>query len=231
MSEHPEGSPEWDDSDEPTPEESPVQGQVRHSHMSARVPEEVGAGVFSNGVMILTGPYEIVLDFALRMGEQQRIAARVVLPHVVARQFISALQENIRNFEKRFGQIPQLPKPVAEKRPEPPETQSGTVGAGQVTAPEASSHPENRPAPPNTPKIEDIYHDLKLPDSMLSGRYANAVLIRHSPSEFCFDFITNVFPRSAVSTRVFLATPHVVPFLKSLSRSLTPPESGADPPL
>ena len=46
---------------------------------------------------------------------------------------------------------------------------------------------------------------------MLSGRYANAVLIRHSATEFCFDFITNFYPQSAVSARVYIAAPHLGP--------------------
>ena len=69
----------------------PLHGQVRHSHLSARVPDAVGRGVFANGVMILTGAYEIVLDFVLRFGEPNRIVARVVLPHVVARQLIAVV--------------------------------------------------------------------------------------------------------------------------------------------
>jgi hypothetical protein len=205
-----------------TPEEDDtVQGQVRHHQLSALVPEEIGCGVFSNGVMILTGPYEIVLDFVLRMGEQQRIARRVILPHIVGHQFVMALRENIENYERRFGPIAPIPKPRPEpsetEAPPPPLEDAGT--SGELPA----FHPENLPAPSQPPQIEDIYNEIKLPDHLLGGRYANGVLIRHSPTEFCFDFITNVYPRSAVSSRVFLAAPHVVPFLKSLSRSLEPP--------
>ena len=231
MTQHPGDEPSPDDEDSPRSddEDNPVQGQVRHSQLSARVPSDIGSGAFSNGVMILTGPYEIVLDFALRLGEQQKIVSRVILPHVVARQFVAALQDNVQNFENRFGPMPQIPKPIPEANPPAPGTElanadPATAAAGDVSGP--PSHPENQPAAPNPPHIEDIYHELKLADEMLSGRYANAVLIRHSPAEFCFDFITNVYPRSAVSARVLMSAPHVVPFLRSLSRSLTPPETG-----
>jgi hypothetical protein len=44
-----------------------------------------------------------------------------------------------------------------------------------------------------------------LPDEELSGSYANGVMIGHTPSEFKFDFLTNLFPTSAVSARVFLS--------------------------
>lgn len=231
MPSHPGGPEDWEDPGQHD-DSQPMQGQVRHSHLSARVPESVGLGVFSNGVMILTGPFEVVLDFALRLGEQQRLAARVVLPHVVARQFVAALQDNVNNFERRFGQLPQIPKPVPEKKPEAvePHVEGGLAGEGIASPVPLPGHPENQPSVPSPPHIEDIYHELKLPDEMLSGRYANAVLIRHSATEFCFDFIANVYPRSAVSARVFLAVPHVVPFLRSLSRSLVPPPGGGETP-
>lgn len=193
----------------------PASGQVQSNPLSARVPAEVGAGTFSNGVIILSGAHEFVIDFCLRMGGQHRIVSRVVLSHVVAKQFCGALQENVRNYERRFGPIPPPPQPIRHDDPELAQNMGSEHGP--------ASHPENQPSTQSPPHVEDIYHELKLSDNMLSGRYANAVLIRHSPTEFCFDFITNIFPQSAVSSRVYLASPHVIPLLKSLIRSLQPP--------
>lgn len=209
----------------------PPTGQVQLKNLSARLPEHVGAGVFSNGVLILTGPFEVICDFVLRMGENQRIISRIVLPHAVARQFVSAMRDNVANYEKRFGPLPAMPKPLPEPREELIQDEPHIASALHETpveaappapppAPAAAEHPENRPEKPHNPPIEDIYHDLRLGDDMLSGRYANAVLIRHSGTEFCFDFITNFYPRSAISARVFLAAPHVGPFLASLTRSV-----------
>lgn len=75
------------------------------------------------------------------------------------------------------------------------------------------------PQPVQPPPIEEIYDQLKLPDEQLSGVYANAVMIAHTPAEFCFDFITNFYPKSAVSCRVFLSAPQVPGFLNTLTRS------------
>jgi hypothetical protein len=75
------------------------------------------------------------------------------------------------------------------------------------------------PVPPAAPSIEEIYSQLKLPDDQLSGVYANAVMIAHSPAEFYFDFITNFYPRSAVSARVYLSAPQIPGLLNTLSRS------------
>jgi hypothetical protein len=71
--------------------------------------------------------------------------------------------------------------------------------------------------PPKPPSIEEIYEQLKLPDDTLSGVYANHALITHSPGEFCIEFITNFYPRSAVSCRVFLAVPQVPVMLNTLN--------------
>lgn len=70
--------------------------------------------------------------------------------------------------------------------------------------------------PQKQPSAQEIYDDLKLPDEMLSGSYANGVMIGHTPSEFKFDFLTNLFPHSAVSARVFLSAPQVPRLLDSL---------------
>ena len=51
---------------------------------------------------------------------------------------------------------------------------------------------------------------------MLSGVYANGVMIGHGASEFGLDFLTSFFPQSAVSARVFLAAGQVPRLLESL---------------
>ena len=75
------------------------------------------------------------------------------------------------------------------------------------------------PTPEPRPSIKDIYDGLKLPDEQLSGAYANAVRIAHSPSEFCLDFITRFFPTAAVSSRVYMAAPQIPRLLESLVNS------------
>ena len=81
--------------------------------------------------------------------------------------------------------------------------------------------PQN-PAQQNIAKRQnpqDVYDDLKLRDEILSGAYANAVMIGHGPYEFSFDFITNFYPQSAVSSRVYMASGHVLRLLDSLKAS------------
>jgi hypothetical protein len=186
------------DPNQPDPNEDGawVQG-VRVSPVTARVPEKVSRGAFSTGVLVLQGPHEFILDFVLRMNQPHVLSARVVLPVAVMPLLINALQENLANFEARYGPVPKLPPP-----------------------------------PPNSrvPSVEEIYEKLKLPDEMLSGAYANAVMISHSPAEFCFDFIAQTYPRSAVSARVFLAAAHIPRMIDSLKRSYDQHQKKTAPP-
>lgn len=79
--------------------------------------------------------------------------------------------------------------------------------------------PPELPKPPQSdrkPTAQEIYDELKLPDEQLSGAYANGVMIGHSGAEFSFDFLTNFFPHSAVSSRVFLSAAQVPRLLESL---------------
>ncbi|HUY31578.1 MAG TPA: DUF3467 domain-containing protein [Pirellulales bacterium] len=172
---------------QPSPH-GPFNEAVQHSSVSARIPAHVGRGVLSTGAIVFDSPNEFVIDFLLRLGSPHAVAARVVLPPAVFAQFIAALRENLDKYKARFGQPPALPAPPSQPPP----------GDGRG-------------------KIADMYDQLKLPDEMLSGVYSNAVMIGHSPAEFWFDFITTFFPRSAVSSRVFLASHHITGMLDTLN--------------
>ena len=80
------------------------------------------------------------------------------------------------------------------------------------------------------PSAQEIYDDLKIKDELLSGAYANAVMIGHGPHEFSFDFITNFFPNSAVSARVFLSSGQVPRFYDSLKGTWDQMRARMQPP-
>ncbi|WP_298863786.1 DUF3467 domain-containing protein [uncultured Gimesia sp.] len=247
-------------SDEPIPEENNDEfnqerhtQEIRHSQVSARVPEGVSRGVFSTGAVVLQGGHEFILDFLLRISTPQQVVARVVLPLGVVPQMIRALKDNLTNYEKRFG-VPTIPTPIppqvtgsaesinvgtglevaASDEPTPPVSDvisgvsaGGTGAVGETMTPESESEQKSEPKtvikPAETgqkpPSAEELYDELKLPDEMLCGNYANAVRIGHSATEFSFDFITTFFPRSCVSARVHMAAPNIPRLLDSLTHS------------
>jgi hypothetical protein len=73
--------------------------------------------------------------------------------------------------------------------------------------------------PAKPPTIDEIYQDLKIPEDVMVGAYANAVMVVHSPAEFCLEFIAQFYPRSMVTARVFLSAPQVPILLNSLNQS------------
>ncbi len=214
--------------DEPNPEQ-PLQ-QIQHSSATARIPDEVGRGVFATAVIVLHGANEYTIDFVQSLARPNRVAARVILPPAVASQFVIALEQAIEKYTASYGQPPREPRsPQAPVAPPPPPAEAA-AGGGQAGGSQASGgqadggqaaggQPAPRPAPQPAP-IADIYENLKLPDDMLGGVYANMASISHTASEFCFDFIAQFFPRSAVTARVYMAAPRVPELLGSLKRSI-----------
>jgi len=78
--------------------------------------------------------------------------------------------------------------------------------------------PPTLPKPPTDrrPTLQEIYDEFKVSDEIASGTYANAVMVGHSPSEFFFDFITNFYPTSTVSARVFLSAAQLPRMLETV---------------
>jgi hypothetical protein len=154
--------------------------------LRARIPDHIGDGCFSTGAIVMTGPSEFIVDFLQTIGRPHKVAKRVVIPHPVMPQFIEALNTNLELYKSRFGE------PVA-----PPANPQG-------------QNQNRRPTP------QEIYDDLKMADDVLSGVYANGVMIGHGASEFGLDFLTSFFPQSAVSARVFVAAGQIPRLLESL---------------
>ncbi len=169
-------------SDQPQPGSGNTQ-QVKRQHVTARVPEQVSAGAFSTGVIVMTGSSEFILDFIQNIGGPPQVAARIIMPHGALPQFSEALRKNLGIYKDRFGAPPELPKPQQNQKSQ---------------------------------SAQEVYDELKLPDHLLSGAYANGVMIGHSASEFKLDFLTNLFPHSAVSSRVYLSAPQIPRLLDSL---------------
>jgi hypothetical protein len=101
----------------------------------------------------------------------------------------------------------------------------GSVGGGSSEKRHAAGGAEGGDLPPESlpvrrPTPQEIYDDLKIPDTVLSGAYANGVMIGHGASEFGLDFLTSFYPQSAVSCRVFMAAGQIPRLLESLHQAM-----------
>ena len=79
-------------------------------------------------------------------------------------------------------------------------------------------HAHSTSSPPGP--ITELYEQVKFPEDLLGGTFANAVMIRHTPEEFCFDFISSLYPRPIVVSRVFAAAGRVPSFIDAMAGSL-----------
>jgi hypothetical protein len=93
--------------------------------------------------------------------------------------------------------------------------------------------------PPNVPqpKISEVYEQLKISDEVSVGAYANTMMISHTATEFCMDFILDLFPRPVVTQRIYMAAGQIPGLVNSLKRTLEqlqrpqpqpPPTAGSD---
>lgn len=155
----------------------------------------------------------------------QPVTARV--PDRVARGVLSTGQiilDSPREFVIDFFQHLTRPHQVAARVVVPPSTMAEFAAALRQnldTYTRTFGAPPPLPPPgPNRPTLQEIYENFKLPEDMMSGVYANAVLIGHTPAEFFLDFITTFYPTSAVSARVYLSAMGVPRFLSSVETAL-----------
>lgn len=189
---------------------------VQPSSVTARVSDSASVGVFATGVVVLQSPTEVMIDFVQGVANPRRIARRVVLPPVVAVQFIDALESNLARYAETYGAAPREPSPVVGASAAP----SGESGGSAPSAGTPASQQQSQPSQQQQQPIAEVYDHLKAGDDVLGGVYANTVSIAHTGSEFHFDFINRCFPRSVVTSRVYMASPRVPGLLASLKRSL-----------
>lgn len=105
-------------------------------------------------------------------------------------------------------------------QPNPVTPAEGANAGSDSPQPEpAASGPATPPAV-RRPTPQEIYDDLKIPDAVLSGAYANGVMIGHGASEFVLDFLTSFYPQSAVSARVFMGCGQIPRLLESLHHAV-----------
>ncbi|MCE5268295.1 MAG: DUF3467 domain-containing protein [Planctomycetaceae bacterium] len=231
-----EPEPWRDEPSDPPPGGQSFSQNLKHTAIGARVPETVRSGVFCTGTTILQTTEEFVIDFLSTMVPPQQVVARVVLTPNTFAQFIAALQANLTKYQQQFGRL--LPHARTETPPAPSvgESQEVVAAAGPIGTPEepadlpgavSGGAPSSPAVPPPShaeptpqPRIEDLYDQLKLPDESLGGVYANVVMIRHTPEEFCFDFIANFFPRPVVTCRAFMAAGRIPSFLEAMQSAL-----------
>ncbi len=81
--------------------------ELKTKQIQIELDEKVGTGEYSNLVIVTHSPAEFILDFTQVMPgmPKARVRARIIMAPLHVKAFAMALNENIRKFEARFGDI------------------------------------------------------------------------------------------------------------------------------
>ena len=75
--------------------------------LAIELPQDIADGEYSNLALITHSPAEFIFDF-LRVvpgAPKAKVKSRVIIAPMHAKSFLSALRENIRRYEKQYGEI------------------------------------------------------------------------------------------------------------------------------
>ncbi|MDO4763271.1 MAG: DUF3467 domain-containing protein [Flavobacteriaceae bacterium] len=80
------------------------------NNINIELNEMVAAGVYANLALVNHSPSEFVLDFIQLMPgvQQAKVRSRVILAPLHAKRILTALQQNVANFEQQFGEIKEV---------------------------------------------------------------------------------------------------------------------------
>jgi hypothetical protein len=75
--------------------------------ISIELGDKEAEGIYANLAMIMHSPTEIVIDFArvVPRSTKARVMSRVIMTPMHAKIMMMALDDNLKKFEKQFGEI------------------------------------------------------------------------------------------------------------------------------
>ncbi|RKX24635.1 MAG: DUF3467 domain-containing protein [Candidatus Zixiibacteriota bacterium] len=94
--------------------------QQQQQQINIQLGEKEAEGIYANLAMIVHSPTEIIIDFARVMprSPKSRVLSRIIMTPMHAKMLHQALTDNIKKFEKQFGEIKvhgtphQITKPI-----------------------------------------------------------------------------------------------------------------------
>lgn len=84
-----------------------MQEELRAQQVNIEIGEKESEGIYSNFVLIAHSPSEFILDFARMLPglPKAKVFARIVMTPQHAKLLFNALDDNLKKYEQRFGQI------------------------------------------------------------------------------------------------------------------------------
>ena len=90
-----------------------MDNEPKNQQIQVKVSDEVLKGIYANSLMVSHNPEEFVLDFMSIFPNSPAavIGSRLVLSPGNMKRIVSVLTENVKNYEKSFGEIKAQPAP------------------------------------------------------------------------------------------------------------------------
>lgn len=97
-----------------------MEEKKKTQQINIELDQETSGGEYANFVVVTHSPAEFVMDFTriLPGVTKAKVRSRIVMAPPHAKAFLAALQENIRKFESKYGEIKSPGSPFGVKPPE-----------------------------------------------------------------------------------------------------------------
>ena len=97
--------------------QQPMQPMPRQ--IQIELPPDVAEGIYANFAVITHSPSEFVIDFARMVpgAPKAKVQGRIIMTPMNAKMLLRALDENIKKFEEKFGEVKTPDKPPRAKGP------------------------------------------------------------------------------------------------------------------
>jgi hypothetical protein len=93
--------------------------QTGRPQINVEIGEKEAEGIYANLAMLTHSATEIIIDFARVMPRtpKARVQARIIMTPMHAKLLMKALDDNIKKFEKQFGEIKMHGTPQPTTKP------------------------------------------------------------------------------------------------------------------
>jgi len=89
--------------------------QKKPQEITVIFPEQLRGGVYCNNMVVAHTKEEFIMDFMMVAPPVGAVTARVVISPGHMKRVISALQDNLKKYEDRFGKITAAEEPPISK--------------------------------------------------------------------------------------------------------------------
>ncbi|MCD6584572.1 MAG: DUF3467 domain-containing protein [Desulfobacteraceae bacterium] len=79
--------------------------QKKSEQIQIKANEEMSQGRYSNSMFIAHGPEEFIIDWLLNAPTGAHLVSRIIVTPGHVKRIISALNDNLKRYEEKFGEI------------------------------------------------------------------------------------------------------------------------------